>query len=57
MIIVYRKGDIRNQIVAWGADKERRLEGNLPSHIAGVNLTYVDRTRRHLTCDGSSRSS
>ncbi|KAF8158730.1 thioredoxin-like protein [Pholiota molesta] len=26
MIIVYRKGDIRNQIVAWGADKERRLE-------------------------------
>ncbi len=29
MIIVYRKGDIRNQIVGWGADKERRLEGNL----------------------------
>lgn len=27
MIIVYRKGDIRNQIVAWGADKDRRLEG------------------------------
>jgi hypothetical protein len=27
MIIVYRKGDIRNQIVAWGADRERRLEG------------------------------
>jgi hypothetical protein len=27
MIIVYKKGDIRNQIVAWGADKERRLEG------------------------------
>jgi len=26
MIIVYRKGDIRNQIVAWGADRERRLE-------------------------------
>ena len=27
MIIVYRKGDIRNQVVAWGADRERRLEG------------------------------
>ena len=27
MFIVYKKGDIRNQIVAWGADKERRLEG------------------------------
>jgi len=27
MIIVYRKGDIRNQIIAWGADRERRLEG------------------------------
>jgi len=26
MIIVYRKGDIRNQIVAWGADRERRIE-------------------------------
>ncbi|KAF8061656.1 thioredoxin-like protein [Lyophyllum atratum] len=26
MIIVYKKGDIRNQIVAWGADKERRIE-------------------------------
>ena len=27
MIIVYRKGDIRNQIVAWGADKDRQPEG------------------------------
>ncbi|KAF8810067.1 thioredoxin-like protein [Phlegmacium glaucopus] len=26
MIIVYRKGDIRNQIVAWGADKDRQPE-------------------------------
>ncbi|PFH52494.1 hypothetical protein AMATHDRAFT_74277 [Amanita thiersii Skay4041] len=26
MFIVYRKGDIRNQIVAWGSDKERRIE-------------------------------
>ncbi|KAF9531124.1 thioredoxin-like protein [Crepidotus variabilis] len=27
MILAYRKGDIRQQIVAWGADQERRLEG------------------------------
>ena len=27
MIIVYRKGDIRNQIVAWGADRDRQPEG------------------------------
>ncbi|KAF5386990.1 hypothetical protein D9615_001960 [Tricholomella constricta] len=26
MFIVYKKGDIRNQITAWGADKERRIE-------------------------------
>ena len=29
MLIVYKKGDIRNQIVAWGADQERRLEGKI----------------------------
>jgi hypothetical protein len=27
MIIVYRKGEIRNQVVAWGADRERSLDG------------------------------
>jgi hypothetical protein len=27
MIIVYRKGDIRQQIAAWGADRERAPEG------------------------------
>ncbi|KAF8558498.1 GTPase inhibitor [Imleria badia] len=26
MLIVYRKGEIKNQLVAWGADRERRLE-------------------------------
>ncbi|KAG6331264.1 hypothetical protein ID866_7828 [Astraeus odoratus] len=26
MLIMYRKGEIRNQLVAWGADRERRLE-------------------------------
>ena len=27
MIIVYRKGEIRNQIIAWGADRDRSQEG------------------------------
>ncbi|KAF5379877.1 hypothetical protein D9757_007187 [Collybiopsis confluens] len=26
MFIIYKKGEIRNQVVAWGADKERRIE-------------------------------
>ncbi|KAJ3762620.1 thioredoxin-like protein [Lentinula raphanica] len=26
MFIVYKKGDIRNQVVAWGADRDRRIE-------------------------------
>ncbi|KIK54545.1 hypothetical protein GYMLUDRAFT_48674 [Collybiopsis luxurians FD-317 M1] len=26
MFIVYKKGEIRNQVVAWGADRERRIE-------------------------------
>ena len=33
MLIVYRKGDIRNQIVAWGADRERRQEGMCPCSL------------------------
>jgi len=28
MILVYRKGEIKQQLVAWGADRERRIEGN-----------------------------
>ncbi|KAG6836933.1 hypothetical protein H0H93_001095 [Arthromyces matolae] len=26
MIIVYKNGEIRNQIISWGADRERRIE-------------------------------
>jgi hypothetical protein len=39
MFIVYKKGDIRNQITAWGADRERRIEGmpaNLTDWISGL---------------------
>ena len=27
MFIIYRKGEVLNQLVAWGADRERRIEG------------------------------
>lgn len=30
MLIIYKKGEIQNQLVAWGADRERRIEG-MPS--------------------------
>lgn len=33
MLIVYRKGDIRTQVVAWGADRERRVEGLCLSRV------------------------
>ncbi|KIM55211.1 hypothetical protein SCLCIDRAFT_17448 [Scleroderma citrinum Foug A] len=26
MLIIYRKGEIRNQLISWGADRERHLE-------------------------------
>ena len=46
MIIIYRKGDIRNQVVAWGADRERRVEG-IPKPIIlivwNVNWTWLHR--------------
>jgi hypothetical protein len=29
MILAYRKGDIKQQLVAWGADRERRIEGKV----------------------------
>jgi hypothetical protein len=27
MLIIYRDGEVQNRIVAWGGDRERRLEG------------------------------
>ena len=29
MLIIYRNGEVLNQIVSWGADRERRIEGTL----------------------------
>lgn len=45
MLIIYRKGEIRNQVVAWGADRERRLEGVLVFLLPLPPLTHLRRTR------------
>ena len=47
MLIIYRDGEVQNQIVAWGGDRERRLEGksgcdNPPTQV--VALTRCLRT-------------
>lgn len=39
MLIIYRDGEVQNQIVAWGGDRERRLEGKSPH-----------RRKLHLSC-------
>ena len=36
MIIIYRKGEVLNQLVAWGADRERKIEG-LPTYDPSDN--------------------
>ena len=33
MLIIYRKGEVVNQIVAWGGDRERRIEGKLECFV------------------------
>lgn len=33
MLIMYKKGEIKNQVVAWGADRERRIEGPFTSGL------------------------
>jgi hypothetical protein len=32
MLIIYRKGEIQNQVVAWGSDRERVVEGVFAAH-------------------------
>ena len=41
MIIIYRNGEVINQIVAWGADRERRIEGTRNSFPALFLLTVL----------------
>jgi hypothetical protein len=47
MLVVYRDGEVQNQIVAWGGDRERRLEGEFgygdPS-TKSASLAYFYRT-------------
>ncbi|KDQ59635.1 hypothetical protein JAAARDRAFT_126998 [Jaapia argillacea MUCL 33604] len=49
MLIVYRKGEIKNQIIAWGADRERRIEGSvlptIPLLVSFVNAISCGRAR------------
>jgi hypothetical protein len=43
MFIVYRRGDIVQQVVAWGADRDRRIEGL--AHIF-LCIWYLTSSRR-----------
>lgn len=45
MLIIYRKGEIRNQLVAWGADRERRVEGMSAFSMPLLLFTRLRRTR------------
>ena len=59
MIIVYRKGDIRHQIVAWGADKDRQPEGRtLFSTLTTISyiIQYYFRIGGNFTGHRCSRS-
>ncbi len=39
MFIIYRKGDIRNQIIAWGADRERSSEGT--NFVTSISCSFL----------------
>lgn len=49
MLIIYRKGEVLNQIIAWGADRERRIEGaSLGCSVARIRIRShrsIHRTR------------
>lgn len=44
MLIIYRDGEVQNQVVAWGGDRERRLEGESDPPTRSTHLTRFDRT-------------
>ena len=41
MLIIYRDGEIQNQIVAWGGDRERRLEGKSGYCSPPTKVTFL----------------
>jgi len=53
MIIVYRKGEIRNQIIAWGADRERKLE---ELEVLLIMAGAITPSKRPITSDRDSSS-
>ena len=47
MLIIYRDGEVQNQIVGWGGDRERRLEGK--PGCTGPPTEFVSLTRCRRT--------
>jgi len=43
MLIIYRDGEVHTQIVAWGGDRQRRLEGK--SDLVSPPTKLVSLTR------------
>jgi hypothetical protein len=55
MFIIYKKGEILNQVVSWGADRERTLQGSL--FLVTVAQSLIDlifgRVGNSFFCDWS----
>jgi len=45
MLIMYKKGEIRNQVVAWGADRQRRIE-ELEALLMVAGAVHLPERRR-----------
>jgi hypothetical protein len=50
MLIIYRDGEVRNQIVAWGGDRERRIEGAFCVFYLPKLLKLSQNWRQYLSC-------
>ncbi|KAI0713591.1 thioredoxin-like protein [Earliella scabrosa] len=54
MFIIYRKGEVLNQLVAWGADRERRIEElEAVLILAGAIIPQIRRPAKEDDSDGS----
>lgn len=54
MLIIYRKGEIRNQVVAWGTERERRLEELEAVLLLCGAIELPERGGRNREQDGES---
>lgn len=52
MLIIYRDGEVQNQIVAWGGDRERRLEGRSGDDGPPMKFASLTRLCRTGSCVG-----